>query len=68
MTEADAEAATERAADQIPTLTEALGCLDCERLFRIGDACPFCASKSLLNIADVIGSQNIYEKMQATRA
>mgnify|MGYP001605570418 CR=1 FL=1 len=67
MTDQDIDAAILHAADQIPTLTEALACVDCEHLFRTGDSCPFCASKSILNIADVLGTQNIYEKMQASR-
>ena len=67
MTDQDIEAAILHASDQIPTLTEALACVDCERLFRTGDACPYCASKSVMNIADILGKQNIYEKMQASR-
>lgn len=41
-------------ADQIPRLTEALGCVDCSLIFRHGSSCPFCESRALLNVADLL--------------
>lgn len=37
-----------------PTLTEAFGCMDCQRLFRRAEdhCCPLCGSKSVLSVAD----------------
>lgn len=67
---ADAENVAERANDamsQIPTLTQCLGCADCERMFRIGQACPYCASESLLNIADIISNEHIGERLRDAR-
>lgn len=67
---ADAEQVASRATDaaeQIPTLTEALACLDCERIFRHGAACPYCSSQSLLNVSDCIGSQRVVEKLDNAR-
>lgn len=63
---ADAEAVVDRAngaLSQIPTLTEALGCLDCERLFRQGQQCPYCASRALLNVADAISEERICARL-----
>ncbi len=44
------------AVDQTPTLTESLGCMDCDRIFRTGSSCPFCFSTSLLNVAGCLGN------------
>ncbi len=40
--------------DQIPTLGQAMGCLDCQRVFRTGGLCPYCSSKSIFNIATIL--------------
>ena len=67
---ADAEQVASRATDaaeQNPTLNQALGCLDCERIFRHGSACPFCGSQSLLNVSDCIGGQRVVEKLDNAR-
>lgn len=40
--------------DQMPTFQQCLGCMDCNNLFRYGNACPFCKSESIINVADVL--------------
>jgi hypothetical protein len=40
--------------DQIPTYSEALGCVDCGKLFRCGAQCPYCESRSIENIAGLL--------------
>jgi len=57
---ADAEQVVERAneaLDLVPTFGEALGCLDCSKLFRCGSACPWCGSTSLLNVANALSER-----------
>lgn len=53
---------------QVPTLHEAIGCIDCDKLFRHGNECPYCGSKSLLNVADAIGTERIAERLNAVHA
>lgn len=53
----DAEQIAERAtilAAQMPTMKEALGCMDCDLIFRSGGACPRCESKSLINVGQLL--------------
>jgi rRNA maturation endonuclease Nob1 len=67
---ADAEQVATRATDaldQVPTLDSALGCIDCSRIFRSGQSCPYCASQSLLNVSDCIGSQRVVERLYNAR-
>lgn len=67
---ADAENVAERANDamsQIPTLEQCLACVDCSRLFRTGQSCPYCASESLLNVADIISNEHIGERLRDAR-
>lgn len=67
---ADAEQVAERATDalsQIATLSEALACCDCSRIFRFGPACPYCASQSLLNVADCLGDHRIVRRLDNAR-
>lgn len=67
---ADAEQVVVRAVDaldQVPTLTEATACLDCERIFRIGSVCPYCSSSALLNVADCIGGQRVVARLDNAR-
>lgn len=55
MTEADQ--VSERAHDHLkqwPTLTEAMGCADCSRIYRVGHACPLCGSESVWNLAALL--------------
>jgi hypothetical protein len=60
---ADAEQNLARANDQIdqwPTLDQAMGCLDCQRISRTSaPGCFFCASTSVLNVAEVLGRRNL---------
>lgn len=65
---ADAEQIVDRAngaLDQVPTFAEALGCLDCDRLFRVGGQCPYCASQALLNVAGVLNEHRVVERMKS---
>jgi rRNA maturation endonuclease Nob1 len=58
MTDADAVSISERAIkmlDQVPTLGQALGCVDCAKLFRKGAVCPYCGSTSIFNLAAYLG-------------
>jgi rubrerythrin len=53
----EAEMIAERAhklVEQIPTMKEAHGCMDCEHIFRFGAACPYCGGRSILNIASLL--------------
>lgn len=43
------------ALNQVPTMKQLLGCVDCEKVFRVGDECPYCESRSIINLAEVIG-------------
>ncbi len=52
---------------QVPTLTEAMGCLDCERMFRTGAQCPYCTSQALLNIADTISQRSSVKRLDNAR-
>jgi hypothetical protein len=68
---ADAEQIAERAndaLDQVPTFAEALGCVDCTRIFRCGSACPWCASQSLLNVAGVLNEHRVVERMKSPQS
>ena len=54
MNDMEAETVADRAYRMVelwPTFHDALGCLDCDRLFRTTNECPFCGSKSLMNVA-----------------
>lgn len=67
---ADAEQVVSRATDaaeQVPTLEQALGCMDCERIFRTGASCFYCGSPALLNVADCIGGQRVVERLDNAR-
>ena len=67
---ADAEQVAERAngaLSQIATLSEALACMDCERIFRYGPLCPFCGSQSLLNVSDCLGDHRIVQRLDNAR-
>lgn len=44
--------------DQMPTYTEAQGCANCMRIFRIGTECPFCGSHSIENIGALLSGRN----------
>jgi hypothetical protein len=43
-------------ADQIPTLTAVSACVDCQKLFRHGSACPYCESESVMNLAGILNA------------
>ena len=58
MQDYEAEAIADRAAKhvaQFPTMKAALGCLDCEFIFRSGRECPFCGSEAVWNVAAFLG-------------
>ncbi len=55
------------AVDDQPTLSEALGCLDCDLIFRRGATCPGCGSPALLNVADCIGEKRVVERLDNAR-
>lgn len=41
-------------AAQMPTLKEAIGCVNCDLIFRRGAQCPRCESKSLINVGSLL--------------
>lgn len=41
-------------APDYPTLTCAMACADCSAIFRSGDACPYCRSAAVMNLAAVL--------------
>jgi hypothetical protein len=57
VTDTEADLIADRAAKFVahfPTVNEALGCLDCDYIFRHGSSCPFCGSRAIWNVADLI--------------
>lgn len=51
--------------EQWPTLTEAMGCLDCSILFRTAQpSCPHCGSSSMLNVAELLQNGRDMSKMK----
>lgn len=67
---ADAELLRDRANDaleQMPTLDEAMGCLDCIQIFRNGAHCPSCGSRSLINVADALSERQVVQRLDDVR-
>lgn len=46
----------DRAFEQMPTLSQAIACADCEAIFRfaLNNRCPICTSRALLNLSSAI--------------
>lgn len=58
VTDLDAKMISDRAVkmlDQVPTLAQALGCVNCGKIFRTGGECPYCGSTSIFNLAEYLG-------------